>query len=147
MVANPRPKLLLPAPEEREIRYERVELQPCEPVTGLPEKPVTQIRAEGLFGVNKQDVSHEWRLRQLRYKGIEIAYAEAVALGAEAMGAMAMKERVNQVVGIAYSTPQGSVLGMLMADIAGDALNRSRVRHGRLMDVLDAESIDILSRH
>ena len=116
------------------------------PEIALPEKPSTEIRGSGWFGlgVDRQDASHDRRLRELHYLGVEVAYAEAMAVAVEVKGIKSVSGSMRQAENSVYGLPPDTVAGMVAADLASDMAARSRLRHGRLMESYDAEAMNII---
>lgn len=151
MSAAERPKLLLPPPRSFQtgvIPYEHPQPEPHMPDTNLPDKPATEIRYTGLLGLreNTQDVRHDSRLSKIRYLGVEVAYAEKMTISVEVKGIQSYGEGMKKAEEIVKTHPSDTVAGMLTADLAGDMASRAPSNHRRMMDLLDAENMNILGR-
>jgi hypothetical protein len=126
----------------RQIAYSRVT------VPRLPDRPSTEIRPAGWFGLggNAQDRLHDARVRELQRLGIEVAYAERMAAGVELHGIQAHTEAVRTAEQIVYAEDPESVAGMFAADATGEMVACGRLRHRRYVDVYDAEALNLLQR-
>jgi hypothetical protein len=130
------------------IPYTRTIAYPSVPEVPLPPKPEPEVRGGGLFGlgIDRQDAGHRRRLIGLHYLGVEVTYAEGMAVAIEANGIKASGEAVRSAEEIVYGHSQDSVSGMLTADLAGDMAARARARHARLAETYDAEAMNIIHR-
>ncbi len=121
---------------------------PVPPDIRLPRPPAGDGRGSGLFGLgrDRQALSNERRLRELHLLGMEAAYAGEMALGLELRGLKAIGEAMSLAERIVYAHPAGSLATMVAADLAGELAERSRLRHGRLMEAFDADAMNIIRR-
>ncbi len=128
---------LLPAPRQAQA-----------PDVQLPRPPATETRGEGLFGlgVNRQSQSSQRRRLEIHLLGEELAYAEAMALALELRGLKVIGDGMSLAERIVYAHPAETLAGMVAEDLAGELAARSRLRHARLMDLYDADAMDVIRR-
>jgi len=110
----------------------------------VPDAPLTDIQPTGFFGwgADPQVVAHNHRLRALYQQGVEASYGERVAIAAEVEGIRHVTEGVGHMEQIVYSLAPNTIAGMVAADLTSESTARSRGRHGRWMDALDAEMLN-----
>jgi hypothetical protein len=130
------------------IPYPRTVRYPATPDVCLPARPTSEGNGGGWFGFggNRQDQAHLRRLHELHNLGVEVAYAEEMAVAIEVKGIKAVSDGVRQAENLVYSLPPETVAGMVAADLVSDMTARRRLRHNGLMEVNDAEAMNLIHR-
>jgi hypothetical protein len=85
-------------------------------------------------------------MKDIYHTAIEVTYAEAGAAAIEVRGLRVTSNAMEQAEQIVYQYSPHSVAGMVAADLCGDSAARSRVRHARLMDAYDAQTLNTVQR-
>lgn len=113
----------------------------------LPERPDPTIRTVGFFKRPYQpDQAHADRLWDIYHITVETEMAERAAQHAEVEGIRAAIEGAQQLEIMVLSLPPNGVPALLGADMASDAIGRSRVRHARHMDNFDTHALNLRRR-